>query len=419
MVFEGGNMDVSHVPLPSEMPKPNVGFSEGPRDLSAFDSVLSQNRDLTDRLSVQLRRNLEMEDYARKLTERNSYLELQAKTLHGEMDVLTRSNKDADLRLRELRDQRDRAEMQFVELQSELTGRLMHLSNRVSRLSKYKDKIQRIVRPFVRQLKQTMQNEREAFQAHLKELLDLREKNQELRKQNQEVHAAFKELQQTSEQNQRVLVENYEIRLATASTEVEILKSQAESDGRRIKDLESRLKQMIERQALIENRAVVAERNSEELRNRFETEMSDRQNEIIHLTTENKRLEVVSQSLESAKQQLNQALTESQTELNAVSERYTGLQILWEETLKRAQDAEEQIHALKKINQELSTSLREKRIEYDKVKEQLALLETQSSQKLKVLMDNLKSRDLQFKETEEVKRRLPPIPTTTEDTELS
>jgi chromosome segregation ATPase len=168
------------------------------------------------------------------------------------------------------------------------------------------------------------------------------------------------------------------------------------------------MRQLIERQALIENRAIVAERNVEEIRNKYDSEISERQNEIIHMTTENKRLEVLSHSLENAKQQLNQSLTESQTELKDVSERYSGLQILWEETLKRAQDAEEQIQSLKKINQELSLNLREKRINYDKVKEQLALLETQSSQKLKALMDSLKSRDLQF--SEEARRDLPPIP---------
>lgn len=404
--------DVSYIPLPDEVPPPPSGMSSMPRDLNAFDSLMAQNKDLTERLSVQLRRNLEIEDFARKLNERNSYLELQAKTLHGEMNALSIANSDAERRCFELRDQRDQAERQFAELQSEVTERLMFLSSRVRQLSKFRERVHKIVRPYVRSLKQTMQTERDAFQKHLKELLDLRDRNQEYKKQLNEAYQSLQETKSTADTLQRDLVETYELKLSNLTSELDITKGQAESDARRVRDLESRMRQLVERQALIENRAVVAERNLEELRSKFDTETSDRQNEIIHLTTENKRLEVVSQSLDNAKQQLNQALTESQTDLNAISDRYSGLQILWEETLKRAQEAEEQIQSLKKINQELSQNLRERRIDYDKVKEQLALLETQSSQKLKALMDSLKSRDLQFSESfsAEFRRDLPPVP---------
>lgn len=401
-------IDISQVPLPDELPPPPLNLLSQHRDLNAFDSLMAQTKDLTDRLSVQLRRNLEIEDFARKLNERNSYLELQARTLHGEMNVLTISNSEIEKRAFDLRAQRDQAERQYAELQTELSGRLMQLSNRVSVLSRFRDRFRRVIKPFVRELKRTMQAEREAFQMHLKELLDLREKNQSYKKQITEAYETLQEKALQAESAQRDLVETYELQISNLTSELDITKGQAESDARRVRDLESRLRQMVERQALIENRAVVAERNIDEIRSRYDSEISERHNEVIHLTTENKRLEVVCHSLDSAKQQLNQALNESQAELNAVSERYSGLQILWEETLKRAQDAEEQIHSLKKINQELSSNLRERRIEYNKVKEQLALLETQSSVKLKALMDSLKSKSLQFED--EYRRELPPIP---------
>ena len=69
---------VEQIPLPNEVPPPPVvPESQRSQAPGTFESILSQNQDLMNRLNMALRRNLELEQTAGKLIERSRHFGCQ------------------------------------------------------------------------------------------------------------------------------------------------------------------------------------------------------------------------------------------------------------------------------------------------------------------------------------------------------
>lgn len=389
MSFDPTELD--DVPLPSQVPSP-VTISETLKQKApgTFDSLLSQNQDLMNRLSISLKRNLELETQFGQSIERNRYLELQAHTLHVEMSTINQRNSELEKEFISLINQRNLAEQQYAELQIEMTERITRLSRAVSRFNKYHQRIKKIVRPFIDRLNKKYDSEKRFFETHLTENLELRERNEQFKQQLTDAYTRIQEQHTEHEKEKRQLVESYETKLQFYLHEVEQVKKDFQHISTQFDDIQSRNQLLVEKQALLENKAILAERRHADLRTQTDVSISELQNELIALRTENQKLNVEKMSLEESLASMNDSLVKTSKEHDSIAERYTGLQAIWEETTQKLAEAQDQIQSLQKLNRELSKNMTEKRRELESIQDRLKKTEERSTQKMQVLFENIK-----------------------------
>ena len=225
--FEFESDGVQDIPLPDEIPPPPQIKFEISQSLRAqapgtFESLLGQNQDLMNRLTLALRRTLELENQLGKLIERNRYLELQAQAIHSEMSQMSALMRERDVQAVTLTSERDHAEKIFAEIQAVTEEKTLALFKTEGRLSRYRTRIRRQVRPLVERFRNEVARLR-ADQAPLStENYELKDKVERFKQQLAEAYAHIQAQHKEFEDNQREITTVYEAKIEHYIRETEI-----------------------------------------------------------------------------------------------------------------------------------------------------------------------------------------------------
>lgn len=393
---------MSHVPLPNQLPSSprSATFADQFKKSGAIDSLIQQNEDLMARLTVAIRRHSLLEEKVEKfettlqqLREHNDILADQL-LVYREKDRLQGDHRRAsEKQIQELQEQVSLLEIQYAEFyassrekQQQLTSNLDKASRILARYRTYRTRIQRLGRHKRSQIRQQISLlEKDNFQLSEKlqaESLML----QDVRKKLGEAVDHIQRQGTIAESNQRQLVNNYEDQLTH-------FQEQLKEGNNRIAQLESQLsdqEELFQNKVSLENELVAKTRSFSESQNHFESELSRIQTECSEFRREAKQnhLEVgrLNAELESHKLQNSQLSEKNKT----LEDQVESLQCLWRDTHLKLEQQTEKYHSLQKLNQQLSTSLNEQRLEMALLKEQRDTSRFQTECKIKELEGQVK-----------------------------
>lgn len=319
------------------------------RKTSAVETLLAQNEDLMARLKVSLRRLSLTDEDLRSLTEKFENLKTTHASLSDQMLVWREKE-----RLWKEKHERLEKELQvfknrFPEFQS--------MEEKIERLTRYREKVRAIMKPYLQQLKDYAQSLHE-------QIIGL---NGELEKRESQISSQDKTIQGLHEQmehqgrffqiNQNDLTSAFERERAELLREINSLTETNLVLTSKVHSLDRTL----ERQDELENSVIALRRKKEEqekelseLGAKYRTQTSELRQ---HLTEREFEVADLKTSLESWKT-LAQA-TESRK--NELEEQLTSLRYMWTSKCEETEKLKVSLQSLEKINLDLSQKLNESR----------------------------------------------------------
>lgn len=386
------HIDISSISLPNEVPPPpQIDAAVLKQAPGTFETLLSQNQELMQRLTIALRQNLDMESRLGKTIERNSYLELQAQAIHSEMSQMSEINRKLEMEFVSLRKQRDHAERIYGEFHTEALERIGKLSDRLARLNRYKRRIKKFVRPLLKTLKGKIQDDKKTFEKTLEENLQYRTQLEQFKKQLSEAYSRIQAQHSENELNQKQIVEKYEAKLNYYIKELDFVKQEHERYQKNHAELESRYQVLLEAQGTFENRAIMAERRYNDFKSSKEQLIHELQEQLAKNSIESQSLkqQLFVSSAEVTK--LNQIVTEQKDDLNTLKAQYEGLQTIWNKAALENEDLQQKIQSLQKLNKDISHALSDRRKENEFLQEQLRKNQEKQNEKIQNIYEHLKT----------------------------
>lgn len=374
------------VPLPDKVPSSVIP----PQDSQSLKSrtvqtLLSQNQDLMARLTVALKRNIELEQKAEHQEDAYQRLQTQADSVKDQNEILSEKMKQADFEIGRLLDETSSLEKKFAELYTAYQDKITHiqtLSYRLHRFLKYKKKIRFLVRPFIQNLKFKIEAlHHESIQ--LKE--DILKKNEtisELKTKLQESFEHIQKITQNFEKDQLQLVQYHENRFSEISQNFEALQANYANANSKLSEQKKLIEELKENESSLQNKAVYYERQFTDLdiahkalTQEYESEKKNNSQRIQMLELQNQELSQKYAETLAAKNKLAQ---ENQT----LTDQLQSVQLLYQDNYQRTEDLKKMIEAQEQMNRELSQSLSEQRKRSDAM--ELKLYEAEEEFKRKI-----------------------------------
>lgn len=336
--------DPTDVPLPIELPKP-PDLSTLPSHIlhsGTVETLIGQNEDLFARLKVNIRRNglleqqiMEQERINSELTHVNHSLMAQLQ-VHQEKD---RSWKERTLRVGALEKQ--------VKISEE--------SRR--RLTAYRNRVQKWVKPLIRNLRASLAKERDRAKTLEASLTKREAVISELRARLSESVLHVQSLEKNLAKDHSRLVEQYETKQKNLTAELE----KARGAMKIMEDKAALVDDSVNRYSALQNHVVYLERRNEELERALRHETQDYQAQIARYRAEAKLKEA--EALDSQRRQTEDAaaLAELRQDYDHLRDRFENLQTLWNDLQKRFETAMTQKESLRRLNQELTREADEHR----------------------------------------------------------
>lgn len=395
--------DVSRVPIPTQLPvKPDLSaLPEQIQRSGAVEALIQQNEDLMARLSVAIRRSALVEDKMGKyesaiqqLKDRNEVLADQV-LVHREKDRLQgNSRKKYEKQIREYRENIALLEVQYAEYfatskerQRSLSSNMDQLSRRLGRHLRYRARIQRISR----QMRKDLQGQVHQLSGENQRLVGRLQQEEirlhEVREKLSETIDHIQRQAQESETNQRQLVENYENQFSD-------LKIQLKQNQDHIVELEVRVEdyeKLYEEKVSLQNKLVAVQRSAEEKEEEFNSEVRRLQVDLANFRREAKEKTLELDRLTQASIQEISDLEELRQAKTRLEDQVESLQCLWRDTNNQLELQSEKNKALQKLNQQLSTSLNERRKEVENLRGQMDSHGFRASDKIRDLQGQVKA----------------------------
>ncbi len=431
-------MDVSQIPLPDQQPA-KLDISQFPFEIlqsQAVADLVSQNEDLMARLSINLKRNAEMEsrllqeaqklrDTQRRFTllndqvlilkEKNRTISEKQDNYVGKIVELERQVKEqSELHVRT----RLALENQIEALQSaEKNTKLLmesaqeNYARRLGLFNRYHRRIRKYIAPQLIQLKsQFMQliDDTESLKSDwYQQRLELDKKLSRLtqfhRRVQTQFHPRYKGLLRDfrrlqldhdyllqnhlelkakqdellghiAQQNREIANQNGQIEALTITIANKNAEIQKlnEINQQKQKRLEDQDLKMIE----LENKVIESSRRFSERSDINKEEIVNMQVRINELKDEKARLEVLAQSQNEKIEILEQLNRDGNLNKDRLESENASLRALWSDHRQKAEELKLQEGSLKALNQELMDKLREERLASEKLRSQLNLIET-------------------------------------------
>ena len=405
-----------NAPLPDEVPAPPPKSTHDSKSRTV-QSLLSQNQDLMARLTVALKRNIELEQ---RLEKANQMLE----TTQAEYDVYkdhSRFYKEKISRLEyDLNDalmDKSEAEKEFAQIYTNMKEKEAHLltvTKQLSRFKRYKKRLNKYVRPYLDTLKAEMFELNADLQAQDSKIVRQKETLDDLRLKMSEAVDHIQEQKKDHERDQTELVNKYEgqiqnlceemgkhknksemfskdnqeLRLEKARLEERMidLKDNCDTQIRNLKeDHEAKVQTISDETISLQNKSVMYERRYEEIKQDLDSRIKEHNSMRFNLTGQINTLDTKLKGANEALAELNSRHSGLETERDQTRDQLDSLQILFDEQVKKIEDLRTKYTATDKINKELSSSLSESRKQNESLKNRISTAEETFKKRLMAL----------------------------------
>jgi chromosome segregation ATPase len=399
--FDDGQDDFESVPLPNQLPKdmsgqiasPTSHFSdvashiETPSSMKSrtVQTLLSQNQDLMARLTVALKRNIELEQKVESQEDLYHSIANQYDILKDQAALNTEKNKHLEFENQRLFGQSSAIEKRFAELYSAYQDKVNYiqkLSYRLHRYLQYRKRIKGFVRPLVTQLKVEIVNLKNQILVLNEQGIKQLEFINDLKAKYSDAIDRIQTINNQNERTQMDLTQYHEVRYQGTARELESLKIEAASYKSQNADLKTQVETLSENEAALSNKAVFFERKYTDLKNEFE-QVS--QEFIQQKTSDNTRLthlEIQLKDLSSQLAQVSNYKTELENENRQINDQLQSIQIIYQDNVTKIETLKKTNTALDQINKELSQSLLESRKKAEHLEEKFLLAEEDFKRKL-------------------------------------
>jgi chromosome segregation ATPase len=344
------------IPIPSERVAPvQVSQLAGLTPSAALESLISQNIDLSTRLNINLRRVADMENAIKNLGGQVQGFESQKEAFREEIQVLHKRFQAQESKLLTFRIDKENAEKSYAGLVMEYKAfkekfdseksmnegiqlryakfrfrihnqirplfkslqadsQLLPLVQKeLGRFKKYRERIQKIARPYIRNLKFQLNTFKERCER-------LEVKNSELAVKIEELLNHLRTRKEAFESDQRKLVTYHEDRYNENNAKLEAVRMDLTSMTKRFEEGQAEIarlkgeKDRIEEEGVsLHNRTIAAERSLGEIESRYQGDIQALQDRLgtfeQQWKTASEKLDLTSVQLEAA-QRLNGSLAE-------------------------------------------------------------------------------------------------------------
>jgi chromosome segregation ATPase len=388
------------IPLPDQVPSPtkNLDFLEtrsstiesnelhsAPTKSRTVQTLLNQNQDLSSRLTVALKKNIELEQ---RLEENEDHLRLIKNKLEttSEQNILLKEKSNHfESQISQLRIEAQKQDAKFAELYNayqEKIGYIQKLSYRLHRFLKYRTRIRGYIRPLINRLK--IQTE-EFKNYYIKATEKINEQEKQIQSLKIKVQEALDHIQkqtQTFEEDQAELVRYHESRYQNVVSQNENLTIQIEESRKALEATKKELERYKENEAELSNKSIYFERVYTDLKAEYDSLKIKYTEESLR---DSQRIKVLESHTLQLSEKLNETIQYAQNLYNdhtALNDQYSSLQILLQENLNKIEDYKKRLGSLEQMNRELSQSLLEYRKKNDALEEKLQKTEDDFKRKL-------------------------------------
>lgn len=388
------------IPLPNQLPIPKqvAQAFEAPTfnaPISSAESssiksrtvqtLLGQNQDLMARLTVALKRNIELEQKVESQEDTYHSITSQYDILKDQSNVAFEKNKHLEFENQKLYDQSSAIEKRFAELYEAYQAKVEYiqkLSYRLHRFIQYKKRIKGYVRPLITHLKIEVVDLKNQILVLNEQGIKQLEFINDLKKKYSDAIDRIQAINTQNEKTQIDLTQYHDIRYQNISSELEILKTEVATLRTQNVDLKSNLENLTENEASLSNKAIFFERKYSDLKNEFE-QIS--QEFIQQKTLDNTQLTRLELQLKDLTDQYTKTLEERNalsSENKTMDDQLQSLQLIYQDNLTKIEDLKKKYTAQDQINKEISQSLLESRKKSEHLEEKLVLSEEEFKRKL-------------------------------------
>lgn len=335
----------------------------------AVESLLSQNEDLSARLKVLLRRLASIEEENLKLAQEHREMKHQLSGLTDQLVVYR--EKESTWRERTLtaeetldiqQSQLRQKEIEFAKLRTQewemrehLQTQLEKLDHAYCRLLRYRARIKNWIKPWVKGLNSQIQEKQIRIDQYRRELQNTEIQSQQLIHKNIEQVKKSREALKTAEEEKIQLISQFEQQRHDFQNEIKSITD----TNTELRKKAALLDRSLERQDYLENRLVFAERENQELRERFNQEFTAVQNQMYEWRSKALSLEAEHESLISRITEVEHNYKTTKEVADRLDEQMEALRLLWKEKVHENERLRKNQQALEAINSDLSIKLNE------------------------------------------------------------
>ena len=395
--------DVSRVALPTQLPA-LLDLSPLPEKVQrsgAIEALIQQNEDLMARLSVAIRRSALVEDKIGKyestiqqLKDRNEVLADQLLVYREKDRLQENSHKKYEKKIHQYKENLSLLEVQYAEYfatskerQRSLTASVDQLSRRLGRHLRYRAQIQRTSRQMRKRLKAQIAH-LNCENKRLEEKLQQEDIHlQELRGKLSKTVDHIQRQAQEAEANQRQLVEDYEKQFTKLKLDLKEKQALVEELEGKVEDFEK----LHGEKVFLQNQLVALQRLTKEKEEKFNQETHRLQVDLVNFRREAKEKTLEVDRLTQAKASETSELEALRQAKARLEDQVESLQCLWRDTNNQLEVQSKKNKALQKLNQQLSTSLNERRKEAQTLRKQMDGSQFRAADKIKDLKGQVKA----------------------------
>lgn len=337
----------------------------------AVESLLSQNEDLSARLKVLLRRLAAIEEENLKLTQEHREMKHQLTGIGDQLAVYREkestwrertitAEETLDIQQSQLRQK----EIEFAKLRSQewemrehLQVQLSNIETSYHHLLRYRARIKNWVRPAMKNLTAALSDKNLRIEQVQRELQNTEIQCQNLIQKNLEQVKKSRDALRAVEDQKLQLILQFEQQRDDLKNEISTL---AETTNE-LRKKAALLDRSLERQDYLENRLVFAERENQELRQKFNDEFGQVQTMMYDWRTKAHSLEAERDTLKQNKDDLEVQYKRTKEVADRLDEQMEALRLLWKEKVHENERLRNNQQALEAINSELSIKLNELR----------------------------------------------------------
>jgi hypothetical protein len=377
------------IPTPDQIPS----LSPMPAESNSMKSrtvqtLISQNQDLTARLTVSLKRNIELEQKVETQEDHYQRISTQYDLMKDHMSLAQEKTKRAEFENEKLMNENGIHEKRFAELYTAYQDKIGHiqtLSYRLHRYLQYRERIKKIVRPFIMNLKNQILSARQDFISLNDKSLKQTETILELKQRLGEAVDHIQSITKKFEKDQTELVRYHEDRYQQISGELVALKGYSENQEQQNSENKKAIETYKENEVALQNKSIFFERKYTDLKNEFE--QISRQF-IEQKTQDNQRLTSLEIQIKETSSQFATTLdTKNKLEIEnrSLNDQYQSLQLLFQDGMSKADELKRMNQAQDQINKELSQAMVEHRKKNEFLENKLAETEEDFKRKLQSL----------------------------------
>ncbi|MEY4615510.1 MAG: hypothetical protein RJB66_470 [Pseudomonadota bacterium] len=335
----------------------------------AIESLLSQNEDLSARLKVLLRRLASIEEENLKLTQEHREMKHQVTGLADQASVYREkehtwrertitAEEALDMQQSELRQK----EVEFAKLRAQEWETREHLQSQMQktersflRLLRYRARVRNWGHPALKRLQNLLAEKEQRIEQFKRELQNTEIQSQNLIHKNLEQVRKGREAVRAIEEEKLQIVAQFEQQRDDLKAEILTLNETTVE----LRKKASLLDRSLERQDYLENRLIFAERENQDLRERYNQEFNQVQVQMHDWRTKAQKLEAENEYLAKAKAEFEGQYHRTREVASRLEEQMDALRILWKEKVHENERLRNNLQAVDSINSELSLKINE------------------------------------------------------------